>query len=155
MSRLRGLAKQLRVLFRKADVEAELDEEFRYHIERETEQNVAAGMSPEQARRAAVIAFRGVEQYKEAVRDARWTRILEDAASDVRLAVRSLRKRPGFCAAAILTLALGIGGTTAVYSVVRSVLVEPLPYPRSDRLVRLYQFDGRRRRRLQDPTAAG
>ena len=141
MAYIRGLIKQLRAVFAKGATESDLDEELAFHIERETEKNVASGMSPEEARRRALLEFRGVERYKEEVRDARWTRVLEDAASDLRLAARSLARRPGFTLAATLTLALGIGGTTAVYSVVRSVLFEPLPYPESDRLVRLYMYD--------------
>ncbi len=76
----------------------------------------------------------------------RWTHVLEDGLSDLRLSLRLFARRPGFTAAVVLTLALGIGGTTAVYSVVRAVLIEPLPYPMSDRLVRLHQFD------VEDPT---
>ncbi len=139
-NRLRGWRKQLRALFDKEALERELDEELAYHIDREAEKNRAAGMSPGEARRRAELEFGGRERYKEEVRDARWTRVLEDTVSDVRYGLRSLGRRPGFAAAAVLTLALGIGGTTAVFSVVRAVLFEPLPYPESERLVRLYTY---------------
>lgn len=140
LNRVKGLWKQLRALVDKTALERELDEELAYHIDRETEKNVAEGMAPAEARRRAELEFRGRERYKEEVRDARWTRLLEDTISDIRYGARSLRKRPGFAAAAVLTLALGIGGTTAVFSVVRGVLLEPLPYPDSERLVRLYAW---------------
>lgn len=141
LNRLKGLWKQLRALVDKESLERELDEELAYHIDRETEQNVTEGMDPAEARRRAELDFRGRERYKEQVRDARWTRLVEDTVSDLRYGLRSLRKRPGFAAAAILTLALGIGGTTAVFSVVRGVLFEPLPYPDPESLVRLYAWD--------------
>lgn len=141
LNRLKGHWKQLRALVDKEALERELDEELTYHIDRETEKNIAEGMDPGEARRRAELDFRGRERYKEEVRDARWTRLVEDTVSDLRYGLRSLRGRPGFAAAAILTLALGIGGTTAVFSVVRGVLIEPLPYPESESLVRLYAWD--------------
>lgn len=140
IDRLKGWLKQLRALVDKDALERELDEELEYHIARETEKRVAEGLTPEAARREALLAFRGRERYKEAVRDARWTRVLEDALLDAGYAIRSLRRRPGFAVAAVLTLALGIGGATAVFSVVRAVLVEPLPYPDPGSLVRLYMW---------------
>lgn len=83
------LAKQIRALVRKQTVERELDEELAFHVERETERNISFGMSPDDARRRAVLAFGGVEHHKEAVRDARGTRWLEDFASDLRYAAAS------------------------------------------------------------------
>lgn len=138
---LRGRLKQIRALFRKRRVESEMDEEISFHLRMETEKNLRAGMSPREARRAARLAFGGVERVREEIREARWVRRLDVLASDARYALRLLRSRPGFAAAAVLTTALGIGGTTAVFSVVRSVLLEPLPYERPGQLVRLYQFD--------------
>ena len=135
-----GWARQLRAWARKGVVERELDEEMRFHIELEIEKNVGAGMSAEQARRTALLAFGGVEQYKEGVRDARWVRVLDDLGADARYAARTLVRRPGFSLAAVITLALGIGGTTAVFGVVRAVLLEPLPFARPGQLVRLYQY---------------
>lgn len=141
MDGLKGRWKQLRALFRKERAEREMEEEMAFHLRMETEKNVRAGMSPQEARRAARLAFGGVEAVKEEVREARWVRPLDVLASDVRYALRMLRSRPGFAAAAILTVALGVGGTTAVFSVVRGVLLQPLPYDAPERLVRLYQVD--------------
>ncbi len=137
MGWIRGRAKQLRALLRKERVERELDAEVRFHIEMETQQNVRSGMSAAEARRRALLCFGGTEKFKEEVRQARWTRVVEDAVADVRFAVRSLAKRPGFAAASVLTLALGIGGTTAVFSVVEGVLLKPLPYADPERLVEI------------------
>jgi putative ABC transport system permease protein len=113
----RGRLKSLRALLRGRAAERELAEELAHHIELETEQNIRRGMTPERARRQALLAFNGVDRFAEEVRLARWTSVLEDLLADVRYALRSLLRRPGFAAAAIGTLALGIGGTTAVFSV--------------------------------------
>src|SRR6185503_15512450 len=96
------------------------------------------------ARRDAIIALGGVERVKDDVRDARGTRLVEDTSSDVTFTLRTLTRRPGFAIVAILTLAIGIGGTTAVYSAVDAVLLQPLPYEAPGRLVRLYYYDQRR-----------
>ena len=114
----RGRFKQLRALVRKRAVERELAEELAYHIELETRQNEAAGMTPAEARRAALVVFGGVERYKEEVRQTRWTRLLEDCASDLRYAARMLQRQRALTLAAVVTLALGIGGTVAVFTVV-------------------------------------
>lgn len=113
-----GHLAQLRILTRKRAVEHELDEEMAYHIELETRKNQAAGMSRVEARRAALVAFGGVERYKEEVRQRRWIRVIEDAASDVRYSLRMLRRQPALTLAVVTTLALGIGGTAAVFKVV-------------------------------------
>jgi predicted permease len=134
VSGLRGWIKQLRVFARKQRVEADLDEELAVHIEMETEKNIREGMEPAEARRAALVEFGGIERTKERVRDARWTRWLEDAAADVRYALRSLARTPMFTAVAVLTLALGIGANTAIFSVVDGVLVQPLPYEDANRI---------------------
>jgi putative ABC transport system permease protein len=141
MDRLRGWWKQLRALAAKDRVERELDEEIVFHLQMETDRLIREGASPEVARRAARLAFGGVERTKEEVRDGRWIRGFENFLADLRYGARTLRSKPGFATAAILTLALGIGGTTAVFSVVRAVLLEPLPYERPGQLVRLYQLD--------------
>jgi putative ABC transport system permease protein len=128
---------RIRSLFRRKRVEQELNDEIRDHIERQTAANVAAGMSERDAYTAAVRAFGGVEQRKEEVRDARGVSHIENFLQDIRYAVRVLAKNPGFSVATALTLALGIGGASAVFTVVNGVLIQPLPYPRSGRLVSL------------------
>jgi putative ABC transport system permease protein len=128
---------RLRSIFRRAQVERELDEELRYHLERQIEEHIAKGMTPEEARHAALRAMGGVEQRKEDCRDMRRVRWIEDLAQDLRYAIRTLFRNPVFSVVTLLTLAIGIGSTTAVFSVVHALLLKPLPYPDSDRLVRL------------------
>lgn len=119
----------------------ELDEEIQYHIDRQTAKNIEQGMSPAAARRAAIVKFGGVERAKEAVRDESRPVILEDFTRDLRYGVRMLVRAPGFALIAILTLGLGIGAATAVFSVVRGVLLKPLEYADAGRIVRLYQLN--------------
>jgi predicted permease len=114
-----------------------LDEELRFHLEQQIAQNIAAGMSPEAARYAALRALGGEEQIKEECRDARGGRFLEELAQDVRYGLRILARSPGFTAVAVLTLALGIGANTAIFSFVDALLLRPLPFPDSERLVSL------------------
>ena len=124
-------------LLRGRTLDRDLDREVRAHLEMMTDDLIRSGLSPREARRQAAIALGGVEQVKEASRDARGTRLVEDWWQDTRYAVRALRRSPGFSLAAILTLALGIGANTAVWSVMDAVMFRALPVTRSDELYAL------------------
>ncbi|MGH7582133.1 MAG: permease prefix domain 1-containing protein, partial [Gemmatimonadales bacterium] len=132
---LNDLRYRLRALFSRAAVERELDDELRFHIDREAEKLLRQGVPPEAARRRAQLAFGGLEQMKEASRDARGTARLESLARDLRYAIRSLANRPAFALTVIATLALGIGANAAIFTLVDSVVLRPLPVSRPDHLV--------------------
>lgn len=134
LSRMR---ESLRAAFDRRGVEWAMDKEMRLHLEMETEENIRRGMSAADARRAAMLAFGGVEKAKEFTRDERSTRWLEDLASDVHLAVRGMRTNKAFTIAVVLLLALGTGANTAIFSLVNQVMLNPLPFPGGDRMYSL------------------
>ena len=130
---------RIRSVGRRRALDTGLDEEIRFHIDQQTEKNRRAGMSPEEARRQALVRFGGVERAKEGTRDEIRTALVEDTVRDVRHGCRVLLAAPGFTVAALVTLALGIGATSAIYSIVRTVMLEPLPYDRPDRIVTVWE----------------
>lgn len=137
MSWLRVCAARLRSLFRKRHLDGELDAELRAHLDLLTAENIRKGMSPTEARYAARREFGGLEHAKDSYRDQRGLPFLETFFLDLRFGARTLRKNPGFTAVAVLTLATGIGATSAVFSVVDRILFRSLPYPHEERLVSL------------------
>jgi putative ABC transport system permease protein len=139
MRLFRNFSNWLRSFFRRRTVERELGSEVRFHIERQVEENLTAGMSLEEARHAALREFGGVEQVKEECRDNRRTKYIENLIKDIRYGFRMLRKSPSFTFFAVAVLALGIAANSAIFSIADNVLVRPLPYRDSNRLVIVWE----------------
>ncbi len=129
---------RLRSLFGKRRVERELDKELRFHLDQQIEENLAAGMTYAEARLAALRSLGGIAQIEEECRDMRRINQVETVWNDLRYAVRTLLRTPGFTVVIVLTLALSIGANSAIFSVIQGVLLRPLPYPQPERIVRVF-----------------
>ncbi|MGH7670375.1 MAG: permease prefix domain 1-containing protein, partial [Gemmatimonadaceae bacterium] len=139
MRLVKSLRLRLRALFARSAIDADLSDEIRFHLDQEAEKYVNAGMTPDEARSRARAAFGNVETAREEHRDAFGVRWIRDFAADARYAVRTLRHTPVLAAAAIITIALGIGANTAIFSVVNGVLLRPLPFKDPGQLTVLWE----------------
>jgi len=149
MFRLQSMVAGIRALFRKKQVEQEMDEELHGYLDAAVKDKMRSGMSQEQALRAARVEMGSVEAVKEEIRSAGWESTVETIWQDLRFGLRVLRKNPGFTAVAALTLALGIGGTVVVFSLLDAVLLRPLPYAQPDRLFRVFTLEGKRKSAME------
>ena len=132
-------ARRLGGFARRGSIERRLDSEMQFHLDMLAERHMRAGLSHDEARRAALVEFGGAERFKEHTRDEYRGRFVDELAQDVRYALRVMRRNPGYATAAVLTFALGIGASAAIFSVVHGVLLKPLPYPDPNRIVVLWE----------------
>lgn len=142
MGWLSRLTHDVRSLLRRRSLERDLDEELRAHLDLLAEAKEQRGIAPATARRAARVAFGSLDSVKESVRDAGFAGVVEDFGRDLLHGARMLAKAPGFAVVTVLTLALGIGATTAIFSVVHAVLIQPLPYDDAERLALVWSDFG-------------
>lgn len=143
MRKLYALLFRLRALFRRERLDADMREEMRHHLELSAKERTQEGLSSEYASRAAQKQFGNVGLLQETARDERGFPWLENAVKDIRYGVRGLLRAPGFALAAIVSLAIGVGANTAVFSIVHGVLLRPLPYPDADQLVTVWTENSR------------
>src|SRR5690242_16742795 len=141
MSVLKGLKARMRSVRDATGAESRMEEEFAFHVEMETQRLIAEGLQPDDARRRAVIAFGGMEQHREEMRDGRGRRWLDDFVADVRYALRAMRRSPGFTIAVALTLGIGIGVNGIIFGYVNTMLFRPVPSRDAGRLVALFNID--------------
>jgi len=154
MHRLNGLLARIRAIMHGERADRELDEEIQFHLEQEAAKLERTGLSPGAARRRAMVAFGGVAQTREAHRDVRIVRWATNLVADARFALRSIRRSPVIATAAVITLALGIGAATAIYTVVDAVVLRPLPFPNGERLFVIGEENAERGWHRQDAAPA-
>src|SRR5215510_15371495 len=135
---LRQLRRGLNTLVHRADADRDVDDEVQHYFEQTTAANIARGMTPDDARRAAQVEMGNTTVVREQVRDYGWESFVDTAFNDLRYAVRRLRSNPGFTIVSMITLGLGIGASTAIFSAVNPILFEALPYPHAERVVMLW-----------------